>query len=244
MKNIKILNINICNINTQQLLADIKEGIIIPLNVDVLMKLQEDETFYKFIQNSKQKICICLDSQVIRFFARILLGKKFIDKISGSDFLPLFCDFHRVDEEVKIYLLGAQEGVAMTAMNNINKRIGREIIVGAHSPSFGFDEKEDECLRIIEMINKSNATVSKLKLSIKIVLASSFPIISIISLYFSISFINLKLFFLFVILSKILFSILIFKSSKISIYSSKVKSSIRVSFVLSNNILASLTEKF
>ncbi|MEO0969541.1 MAG: WecB/TagA/CpsF family glycosyltransferase, partial [Cyanobacteria bacterium J06639_18] len=33
------------------------------------------------------------------------------------------------------------------------------IIIAAHSPSFGFEKKEDECKRIVELINNSGATV-------------------------------------------------------------------------------------
>jgi exopolysaccharide biosynthesis WecB/TagA/CpsF family protein len=33
------------------------------------------------------------------------------------------------------------------------------MIVGAHSPSFGFEKNEEECAKIIELINQSGATV-------------------------------------------------------------------------------------
>ena len=56
-------------------------------------------------------------------------------------------------------MLGAAEGVATKAMQRINKRIGRNIIVGSHSPSFGFEIKEVECEEIVHHINQTDATV-------------------------------------------------------------------------------------
>jgi N-acetylglucosaminyldiphosphoundecaprenol N-acetyl-beta-D-mannosaminyltransferase len=55
--------------------------------------------------------------------------------------------------------LGAAEGVAIKAMEKINAKVGRDIIVGAHSPSFGFEQNELECDTIVKLINNSEATV-------------------------------------------------------------------------------------
>jgi N-acetylglucosaminyldiphosphoundecaprenol N-acetyl-beta-D-mannosaminyltransferase len=92
-------------------------------------------------------------------FASKFLGTPIKAKISGSDLFPLFCDHHRNNERVKIFLLGGAEGVAARARHRINARIGREIIVQAHSPSFGFEKNEAECDAIIERIRNSTANV-------------------------------------------------------------------------------------
>lgn len=55
--------------------------------------------------------------------------------------------------------MGAAKGVAKKAQQRINAKVGRNIVVGAHSPSFGFEENEQECACIVEMINLSGATV-------------------------------------------------------------------------------------
>jgi len=87
------------------------------------------------------------------------LGTPIKEKISGSDFFPDFCRYHKDNEDIKIFLLGAKEGVALKAQEKLNTKLGREIIVGAHSPSFGFEKNEQKCLEIIEKINNSGATV-------------------------------------------------------------------------------------
>lgn len=50
-------------------------------------------------------------------------------------------------------------GIAQKAMVNINRKIGRQIVIGAHSPSFGFERDEKECVELVDIINVSGATV-------------------------------------------------------------------------------------
>ena len=51
------------------------------------------------------------------------------------------------------------DGVAQQAMEKINRKVGRQIVVGACSPSYGFDEKPEENEEIVRMINASGANV-------------------------------------------------------------------------------------
>ena len=51
------------------------------------------------------------------------------------------------------------DGVAVKAMGNINHKVGREMVVGAYSPSWGFEKKPQENTRIYDMINASGANV-------------------------------------------------------------------------------------
>ena len=106
-------------------------------NVDHLIKLQKDEGFYKIYQKADWVIC---DSNIVQ------LGLKFLNKpvkevIPGSSFLPAYYNYHRENREIKIFLLGSMEGVADKAKSRINRKVGWDIVVGAHSPSFGFEER-------------------------------------------------------------------------------------------------------
>lgn len=58
-----------------------------------------------------------------------------------------------------MFLLGAKNGDAQKAMNIINKKVGRDIVVGAYSPSNGFEKKPDENELICKKINLSGANV-------------------------------------------------------------------------------------
>ncbi len=152
---VEILNIPIDNISVSDFLNKLKRGVVFTPNVDHLMKLQKDLDFVKAYGAADYRVC---DSQVLMFASKFL-GTPIKAKISGSDLFPIFCDHHRHNENIKIFLMGGAEGVAAQAMDRINARIGRKIIVQAHSPSFGFEKDDAECERILEMIRQSPANV-------------------------------------------------------------------------------------
>ena len=154
---VNILDVEIDNLSREELLErlDVDGGVVVTPNVDHLMKLQHDAEFREVYEAVDFRVC---DSKILMYAAQFL-GTPICDKISGSDLLPWFCDYHRDNPNVKIYLLGAAPGVAKLAQQRINARIGREIIVEAHSPSFGFEKSPDECDAIIERIRASSANV-------------------------------------------------------------------------------------
>jgi N-acetylglucosaminyldiphosphoundecaprenol N-acetyl-beta-D-mannosaminyltransferase len=152
---VKILDVEIDNFSKQEFLSKLSRGVVFTPNVDHLMKLRHDAEFMAAYQRADYRVC---DSQILMYASRFL-GKPIQAKISGSDLFPMFCEHHRTNERIKIFLLGGAEGVAKRAQRRINERIGREIIVSAHSPSFGFEKNEQECAAIIAMINRSPANV-------------------------------------------------------------------------------------
>ncbi|MBD2089663.1 WecB/TagA/CpsF family glycosyltransferase [Microcoleus sp. FACHB-1515] len=152
---IKILNLNIHNFSRLQLLNDLDRGVVFTPNVDHLMKLQHDTEFYEAYCAADYVVC---DSKIV-LWASKFLRTPLKEKISGSDLFPAFYEHHRHNEEIKIFLLGARQGVACEAQRRINAKVGRSIVVAAHSPSFGFEKNEAECEQIIEMVNRSGATV-------------------------------------------------------------------------------------
>ncbi|NJP10979.1 MAG: WecB/TagA/CpsF family glycosyltransferase [Leptolyngbyaceae cyanobacterium RU_5_1] len=152
---VSILNVPFDNMSIMELLERLKNGVVFTPNVDHLMKLQRDAEFFQTYLHADYRVC---DSQILMYASRFL-GTPLKEKISGSDFFPTFCRFHRNNEAVTIFLLGGAEGVADRARTKVNNKIGRDIIVGAHSPSFGFEKNEQECLELIDMVNQSQATV-------------------------------------------------------------------------------------
>ena len=155
MSKIKLLNASIDNLSMAELLEKLKSGVVYTPNVDHLVKLQVDREFYAAYSSAEFKTC---DSKIL-FYTAKFLGIPIQEKISGSDLFPAFCDYHSQNEATKIFLLGAREGVASEAKRRINQKFNRELIIGAHSPSFGFEKNEAECERIIDLINESGATV-------------------------------------------------------------------------------------
>lgn len=155
MSRIKLLNVEIDNITQKGLLENLKQGVLVTPNVDQIVKMQSDFEYYDIVRRAEW--CVC-DSKILYLCAKIA-GSPLPEAIPGSSFFPAFYDYHKNDEDCKIFLLGAMDGVADKAKDVINKKVGREIVVGAYSPSYGFEKKQDENNAIYKMINDSEATV-------------------------------------------------------------------------------------
>ena len=155
MEKVTILNIAIQSITRKELLSSLHDGVLVPPNVDHLVKLQHDNDFYDVYQRAEWVIC---DSKILYLLSK-LLKHPLPEAIPGSSFFTSYYMYHKEDQNCRIFLLGAKEGIAAKAMERINEKVGRQIVVGAHSPSFGFERNEQECMDIIDIVNKSGANV-------------------------------------------------------------------------------------
>lgn len=151
----QILNVKVLNITKEDLLKQLREGTMVTPNLDHLVKLQEDREFWECYQKSDWVVC---DSKIL-YLALKLAGRSVAEPIPGSSFFADFYMYHKDDSNCRIFLFGAKDGVAAKAMERINARVGREIVVGALSPSMGFENKPDENENIYEAINESRANV-------------------------------------------------------------------------------------
>ncbi len=151
---INILNVEIDNISQSELLEQLKQGVLVTPNVDDIMKHQKDKEFHNCALRADFTVC---DSKIVLLSSKFL-GVQLKEAIPGSGFFPAFCDFHKNDQ-TQIFLLGAKKGVGEIAKKRVNKRIGREIIVGAYSPPFGFENDNDECSNIIKLLKNTSANV-------------------------------------------------------------------------------------
>ncbi|MEO0853749.1 MAG: WecB/TagA/CpsF family glycosyltransferase, partial [Cyanobacteria bacterium J06648_11] len=111
--------------------------------------------FYRAYRSATYRIC---DSQIL-VRASQWLGTPIREKLSGSDFFADFYRYYADDRSMSIYLLGAEPGVAQTARERINAKVGRHMVVAAQSPSFGFEQNETECEALVADINRSRASV-------------------------------------------------------------------------------------
>ncbi|MGB3652852.1 MAG: WecB/TagA/CpsF family glycosyltransferase [Rivularia sp. (in: cyanobacteria)] len=156
MTQVQLFNVNIHNVAMSDLLDNLRGGgFVVTPNVDHLMKLQRDRDFYGVYQEAEYIVC---DSKILMYVSRFL-GTPIQEKISGSDLFPAFYDYYKQDRSIKIFLLGAEAGIAEIARRNINSKVGRNIIVDTYSPPFGFENDEEECQKILKLIHSSNATV-------------------------------------------------------------------------------------
>lgn len=155
----KVLGVPLNNVS----IGDIVSGVvgarfIIPVNVDVLMKVQRDLFFIETLRQNMASILFVPDSQVLIYSIRLIFGFRFLSRVSGSDLLPEICkNYHR--RSGGVFFLGGMNGAAIAAKDRINDDLKRTVVVGAHSPSWGFESNPDECQSIVKMINDSGATI-------------------------------------------------------------------------------------
>ncbi|MEL7141273.1 MAG: WecB/TagA/CpsF family glycosyltransferase [Cyanobacteria bacterium J06554_3] len=153
---VNILDVSIDNLSKRELLEALEAGgMVVTPNIDHLVKLQSDEEFRRAYAIATYRVC---DSQVLAWLFK-LKTNSFKGKISGSDFFPFYYQHHKDNDDIEIFLLGAAAGVALTAQQKINAKVGRDIVVEAHSPSFNFLSDNAESLDIVKRINRSGATV-------------------------------------------------------------------------------------
>lgn len=152
---IDILNARVRVLCEQDLLRELKEGVLITPNLDHLRLLQQDEELYHCYEDAEWVVC---DSRIL-YFVSHLLPTPLPEAIPGSSFFTHYYEYHKDDANCRIFLLGAKEGVAAEAMLRINRKVGRQIVVGAHSPSMGFEKKPEEIEQILDLIRESGANV-------------------------------------------------------------------------------------
>jgi N-acetylglucosaminyldiphosphoundecaprenol N-acetyl-beta-D-mannosaminyltransferase len=154
-RRIKILNAYVDDVRLDDVVRDFREGAMLTLHVDMIMKLQKDREFHDILDRFDLITC---DSQIM-YLATRFLGTPVTERVSGSDYFPRFYMHYKDDPSVTIFLLGGKPGVAELAARKVNAKVGRKMIVGDYSPSFDFAEKPDEIERMIDAVNASGSTV-------------------------------------------------------------------------------------
>src|SRR4028119_605322 len=109
METVKILNVEINNLSKAEVLKNLDSGVVFTPNVDHIILLQNDPVFAEVYEEADYRLC---DSKILYVVSRFL-GTPIREKISGSDFFPAFCNYHKDSEDIRIFLLGAKEGVAL-----------------------------------------------------------------------------------------------------------------------------------
>ena len=150
----RILNAWVDGLSVDDVLDILDEGVLFTINPEHLYQLQRNREFADAYASATFVSC---DSRYV-YLAMKLAGRAVQNMASGSDIVPAYWRRHANNLDVTIFLLGAKPGIAERARQRINGLAGREIVVGAHGPSFAFLEDEKECANVIDLINRSGAT--------------------------------------------------------------------------------------
>jgi len=154
-RKVKLLNVEVDDLGMDELVETFRQGVMLTLHVDSIMKLQKDREFYELLPRFDVITC---DSQILTLAAR-LLGTPLKERVSGSDYFPRFYMRYRDDPSVRIFICGGAPGVAELARQKVNSKVGREMVVGTNSPSRHYERSPEEIERMLSQINDSGATV-------------------------------------------------------------------------------------
>ncbi len=130
-------------------------GVVFTVNPDHLYHLQYNPAFLKAYRSAD---IITVDSHYVRLAMRAQ-GRAVANRLPGSDIVPAFCTRQAGDPRTRIFLLGARPGVAQRAREAMNRKAGREMVVGAHGPSMNFVDDPAEIDAVLEMVEASGANV-------------------------------------------------------------------------------------
>jgi exopolysaccharide biosynthesis WecB/TagA/CpsF family protein len=156
MSRITFLNIEIDNLTMSEAIGEIdklvinrKPSYVVTPNVDHIVKLEKDEEFKEVYKNAD---LILTDGMPLIWISK-MKSTPIKEKVSGSDLFPKVCEL-AAKKSYNMFLLGAAEGVATKAAENLKEKFNGLDIVGTYSPSYGFEKKEDEIEKIIKIINE------------------------------------------------------------------------------------------
>lgn len=161
MSRIKFLNTEVDNLTMDEAIERIDELVIskkpsyvVTPNVDHIVKLETDNEFKDVY---KEADLILTDGMPLIWISK-LNGNPIKEKVSGSDLFPNVCKL-AAKKGYKVFLLGAAEGVAIKAGENIKSKFNGLDIIGTYSPSYGFEKRPEEIKKIIKIINQANPDI-------------------------------------------------------------------------------------
>lgn len=161
MGKIDFLNIKVDNLTMDQAIDKIEQLVIpkgcsyvVTPNVDHIVRVEDDEEFKKVYDDAD---LVLTDGMPLIWISRYL-HNPIVEKVSGSDLLPRVCEM-AAKKGFRVYILGAAEGVAEKAAENLVHTYPGLKIVGTCSPSYGFEKNNDEICKIIQKVNNAQPDI-------------------------------------------------------------------------------------
>ena len=161
MSRMKFMNTEIDNLTMKETIDEIdklikkdKNAYVVTPNVDHIVKLETDKELQEVYKDAD---LILTDGKPLIWISKFY-KTPIKEKISGSDLFPLLCEM-AAEKRYNMFFLGAGEGVANKAAQNLTNKFPKLNIVGTYSPPFGFEKDKKEIEKIINMVNKANTQI-------------------------------------------------------------------------------------
>lgn len=156
MARIKFMNTEIDNLTMEEALDAIddlirqnKNAYVVTPNVDHIVQLEAGGELCEVYKNAD---LILTDGKPLLWIAK-WYGTPIKEKVSGSDLFPRLCEM-AARKGYNMFFLGAAEGIAAKAAENLTERYPELNVVGTYSPPYGFEKDIAEMQKITTMIKK------------------------------------------------------------------------------------------
>lgn len=154
MARIKFLNTHIDSLTMEEAVCEIDKLIqkrdcryVVTPNLDHIVIMETDKEFAAIYDNAD---LIVADGKPLIWISKYLKN-PIKEKISGSDLFPRMCEL-AARKGYSIFILGAAEGIADKAAENLKRKNPGLIIAGTYSPAFGFEKDNSELKKINDII--------------------------------------------------------------------------------------------
>jgi N-acetylglucosaminyldiphosphoundecaprenol N-acetyl-beta-D-mannosaminyltransferase len=141
----------------QQCIAtpDDKCHFVVTPNVDHTVLLQKRDDLRAAYRDAT---LVLADGHPVVWASR-LLGRSLPERVTGSDLTPALFDTATQERPLKVFLLGAAEGVGVRAAANMKQQWPFVEVVGIYSPPLGFEKSDEENASILQQIEAARPDI-------------------------------------------------------------------------------------
>ncbi len=158
MKKQRLLNTYVNNVDMDETIRIIEKMIegkkkhyIIPINIDVVVKMEKDPYLKRIIDNAD---LVLIDGKPLIWISN-WYKRPVKAKISGSDLVPALCK-ESAKKGYTIFIIGGKDGIAEKAMDNLEKQLPGIKIVGTYAPPFNFEKDRMELEKMNQIITDAH----------------------------------------------------------------------------------------
>lgn len=159
LNRISFMNTHLDNVSLKEAIEYIEKcilerkiGHVITPNVDQIVRIEKDNYFRTICENCE---LLLVDGHPLMWIAK-WYGTPLKEKICGSDLVPQLCDL-AAQKGYSVFLLGAAEGVAARAAENLKQKYPGLNVAGVYSPPYGFENDKNEIEKINKLLYDSKA---------------------------------------------------------------------------------------
>lgn len=134
----------------EQLLQRDKPSYVVPINVDVVMKIEQDPYLRQIADDADM---VLVDGTPLVWIAKYH-GRPVKEKVSGSDLVPALCAA-AAEKGYSLFILGGKEGIAEQAKAKLEETYPGIRVAGTCAPPVGFEQDAAELEKVNAAIREA-----------------------------------------------------------------------------------------